>query len=65
MDFMGIGPLELLVIMVIALIVLGPHRFQNAARGMGKFFREMKKMASEITEILEEEEETPPRKSKR
>jgi len=64
MDFMGIGPLELLVILVIALLVLGPHRFQGAARGLGKFFREMKKMGSELTEMLEEEEEPPPRKSK-
>ena len=36
------GPLELMVILVIALIVLGPKRLPEAARSVGKGMREMK-----------------------
>jgi sec-independent protein translocase protein TatA len=36
------GPLEMLVILVIALIVLGPQRLPEAARSVGKGMRELK-----------------------
>ena len=36
MDFLGIGPLELLFIMVIALIVLGPRDIARFARSAGR-----------------------------
>jgi sec-independent protein translocase protein TatA len=36
------GPLEMMVILVIALIVLGPQRLPEAARSVGKGMRELK-----------------------
>lgn len=36
------SPLELMVILVIALIVLGPSRLPEAARSVGKGMREFK-----------------------
>ena len=36
------GPLELMVILVVALIVLGPKRLPEAARSVGKGMREMR-----------------------
>ena len=36
------GPLELMVILVIALIVLGPKKLPEAARSVGKGMRELK-----------------------
>jgi sec-independent protein translocase protein TatA len=42
MGFVNIGPLELLVIGVIALLVLGPKRLPEAARAVGKGMRELK-----------------------
>jgi sec-independent protein translocase protein TatA len=36
------GPLEILVILVVALIVLGPSRLPDAARSVGKGMREFK-----------------------
>ena len=36
------GPLELLVILVIALIVLGPKRLPEAARSVGRGMRELR-----------------------
>jgi sec-independent protein translocase protein TatA len=36
------GPLEILVILVVALIVLGPAKLPEAARSVGKGMREFK-----------------------
>ncbi|MCX7760561.1 MAG: Sec-independent protein translocase protein TatB [Hydrogenothermaceae bacterium] len=38
----GIGLQELLLIMVVALIVLGPQRLPEVAKSLGKFYREIK-----------------------
>jgi sec-independent protein translocase protein TatA len=42
----GIGVPELLVILVIALIVLGPKKLPEAARSVGKGLREFKESVS-------------------
>jgi sec-independent protein translocase protein TatA len=36
------GPLELMVILVVALLVLGPQKLPEAARSIGKGMRELK-----------------------
>lgn len=36
------GPLELMVILVVALLVLGPKRLPDAARSLGRGLREFK-----------------------
>src|SRR5512141_2714482 len=41
MEFLGIGPSELLFIVVIALIVLGPRDMQKAGRTVGKWLRKV------------------------
>ena len=41
MDILGIGPLELLLILVIALIVMGPSDMIKAGRTAGKFLRQV------------------------
>jgi sec-independent protein translocase protein TatA len=37
-----VGPLELLIVGIIALLVLGPSRLPDAARAMGKGMREFR-----------------------
>lgn len=41
MDILGIGPLELIFIIIIALIVLGPKDMVKAGRTIGKFLRQV------------------------
>ena len=44
------GPLEMLVILVIALIVLGPQRLPEAARSVGRGMRELKESLQGVTD---------------
>jgi sec-independent protein translocase protein TatA len=38
----GIGPMELIVVLIIALVVLGPKRLPDAGKSIGKGMREFK-----------------------
>ena len=38
----GIGPMELMVVLVIALVILGPKRLPDAGKSLGRGFREFK-----------------------
>ncbi|MBI4330728.1 MAG: twin-arginine translocase TatA/TatE family subunit [Chloroflexi bacterium] len=55
MDFLGIGPMELLVILIIALIVFGPNRLPEIAAQLGKFINNMKRAGTEMTRELNRE----------
>ena len=55
LGFVTVGPLELLVIGVIALLVLGPKRLPEAARAVGRGMRELK----EAVAGEDDEEEDP------
>ena len=50
------GPLEMLVILVIALLVLGPKRLPEAARSVGRGMRELKDSLSGINDDDDEDE---------
>jgi Tat protein translocase TatB subunit len=51
----GIGLPELIVIMVVALLVVGPSKLPDLARSLGKTFQEFRRMADEVKESFEEE----------
>ena len=53
----GIGMPELIIILVIALIVIGPSKLPDLARALGRGMSEFKKATQEIKESLDMEEE--------
>jgi Tat protein translocase TatB subunit len=48
----GIGTPELLVILIVALIVLGPERMPEIARALGKALAELRRATSGLTDEL-------------
>ena len=59
MTFVGMGPLEVMIILVVAFIVLGPQRMIDAAKLLGKATREVRRMSQGLTEALDETMEEP------
>ncbi len=53
----GIGLPELIIIMIIALIVIGPSKLPDLARALGKGMAEFKKATQEIKEGLDLDKE--------
>ena len=56
MTFVGMGPLEILVVLLVAFIVLGPDRMLTAARTLGKVTGELRRLADGLPEISLDEE---------
>ena len=57
--FLGMGPLEVMIILVVAFIVLGPQRMLDAAKLLGKATREVRRMSQGLTDVLDETMEEP------
>lgn len=51
----GIGMPELIVIMVIALIVIGPQKLPDLARSLGRGLAEFKRAADDFKQTIEDE----------
>jgi len=45
---MSVGPAEILIILVVALLVFGPHRLPEVARQVGSAMRELRKMQDTV-----------------
>ncbi|MDD3801955.1 MAG: twin-arginine translocase TatA/TatE family subunit [Desulfuromonas thiophila] len=50
---LGISMTELLVILLLALLVLGPRRLPDIARGLGRGLRELRRASDELRASLE------------
>jgi Tat protein translocase TatB subunit len=53
-NLFGIGPLEIAVIMVFALIFVGPQKLPELARQFGRFFVQMKRVTSDVRGTVDE-----------
>ena len=49
---LNIGPPELLLIFVIALVIVGPQRLPELGRTIGKGLREFRKMQDEVKDLV-------------
>jgi sec-independent protein translocase protein TatA len=59
MPFNNIGPMELVIVLVIALLVLGPKRLPEVGKSLGKGMREFKDSISGATRD-DDEDDSPP-----
>jgi sec-independent protein translocase protein TatA len=61
MPGISVGPLELIIVLAIALIILGPGRLPEVGSAVGKTIREFRKAASEVQEETSLEPRPAPR----
>ena len=54
MEFFGVGAPELLVILLITLIVVGPQRLPEMAAQLGRFMRAFQRYSSQVTREFNE-----------
>ena len=70
MGFLGIGPWEILLIFILALIVLGPGKLTDFAKSLGKMVRAIRKASADLTAAVTkelektEDDSTPPKAEK-
>lgn len=61
MSFLGMGPIEILVVLLLAFVILGPERMVDVARKLGKLVAEVRQMVSELPDIvMDEDPKRPP-----
>ena len=54
MNIMGVGSLELLVVLVVALVVLGPERLVSVGRTIGRFIGEFRRTTAGLSRTLQD-----------
>lgn len=62
MGFLDIGPLELLLILAIALIVFGPGKIPEIAHKLGAIVRTLRRASYDLTTAVSKEVDTKPEK---
>jgi sec-independent protein translocase protein TatA len=53
---MGIGPMEIVIVAIIALIVLGPKKLPDAGRSLGRGLKEFKNAVSSKDDMPDDAE---------
>lgn len=55
MDFLGIGPLELILILILGFLFFGPEKLPGMAAKAGKLYRNFRKATFDISRSISEE----------
>ena len=55
MDFMGIGPLEILLILILGFLFLGPKKLPEMAAKAGRMYRNFRKATFDLSKSITEE----------
>ena len=55
MDFMGIGPLEIVLILILGFLFFGPEKLPGMAAKAGRLYRNFTKAANDLNRTLTEE----------
>jgi TatA/E family protein of Tat protein translocase len=58
MDFFGIGPMEIILILILGLLVFGPNKLPQIGRDLGRAFRSFKKAATDMSVEMSKELES-------
>jgi len=64
MEFFGMGPLEILVILIVALMIFGPGKLPQLARNLGRGVAALRKATKDLTDEMSKEFEELEREGK-
>lgn len=56
MDLFGMGALEVMIILLVAIVVLGPAKTIGMAKNAGKMLGQARKVMGDLSKAVEEEE---------
>ncbi len=62
MNFFGIGGMELMVILLLGFIVLGPRQLINVAKGLGRTITELRNAMNQFTRLVDEDDDDQQRR---
>ena len=54
MDFFGIGPPEILLVLLLVFVIFGPKKLAEMSRNAGKAMHDLNRSAGELTRKLED-----------
>ena len=57
MNFLGMGTMELFVVLLVAFLFLGPERMIGVARTLGKTMAELRRMTEDLPKLVLDEDE--------
>ncbi len=57
MNFFGIGGMELIVILLLAFIILGPKQLITVAKGLGRTISELRNAMNQFTRLVEDDDD--------
>ena len=57
MNFFGIGGMELIVILLLGFIILGPRQLISVAKGLGRTISELRNAMNQFTRIVDEDDD--------
>lgn len=55
MEFLGMGPMEILVVLIVGLIAVGPGKLPEFARNLSKGIRALRKATKDLTKEFTDE----------
>ena len=55
MNFFGVGGMELIVILLLAFIILGPRQLISVAKGLGRTISELRNAMNQFTRLVEDD----------
>lgn len=59
MDFLGVGPWEILLVFIVSLIILGPGKIPEIAKTLGRIIRATKRVTADFTTAVMREADRP------
>ena len=57
MNFLGMGTMEVLVVLLVAFIFLGPARMIDTGKSLGRAIRQLRRMSADLSESWLDEED--------